>query len=720
MKISIYNSVKQQESTQTIEVSEFLEMIRKGEWQDYVLPIRTEKNESRIRSMKMKIPAVTISGVFEERKDKSIVSHSGLIAIDIDDLNDSVEDVKYILSQDKYVYAAFTSVSGTGVCALIKVDPKNHRRAYEGFSEYLLSNYQIDTDPSGINESRLRFISYDPFLFLNEKSTIFRRYLPIQKKRNLPPPITIEGNLDRIISEMVDRGVNCTEDYRDWIKIGFALVSEMGEAGRDHFHSLSAISGKYDSKLCDKKYDNLLKSQNKSARKASIATVYWYAKNAGIELYDKKTQEAIRAAASQKRNGVVSKKDIVESLKTSGINAENIEQIAEQVLQNKTPANEGDLLFDVINYIKSLSLRKNEITRNIEWNNEPINDSDLNSIYIDVKMLHPKVNKDLVQSIIFSNRIEHYNPIMDFLNMAERTGTKNIDLLLDSIESDTEDYKKWVLKWLVALIATAYGKHSPLMLVLAGEKQGTGKTHWLRYLLPQKLQYLYAESKMDSGKDDEILMTKKWIIVDDEMGGKSKREAKRFKEITSKQWINVREPYGRVTVDLRRTAMFAGTSNDMQLLNDPTGNRRYLPIHILSIDHDKYNAVDKSELFWELDNLYKQGYDYTVLKEDIDRLNNATMDFKESTPEEEFILTYLSKPTNQYTGEWLPISVIIEYLKFISGYKSYLNNQRVGQILSKLNYDNKFKRFEGVPMKVYHVLKLSNISSINNNDDTPF
>ena len=60
------------------------------------------------------------------------------------------------------------------------------------------------------------------------------------------------------------------------------------------------------------------------------------------------------------------------------------------------------------------------------------------------------------------------------------------------------------------------------MLVLAGETQGTGKTHFFRYLLPNKLQNLYAESKMDNGKDDEILMTKKWIIVDDEMGGKSK------------------------------------------------------------------------------------------------------------------------------------------------------------------------------------------------------
>ena len=75
-------------------------------------------------------------------------------------------------------------------------------------------------------------------------------------------------------------------------------------------------------------------------------------------------------------------------------------------------------------------------------------------------------------------------------------------------------------------------------------------------------------------------MTKKWIILDDEYGGKSKREEKRLKEITSKAWINIREPYGRVSVDLRRLSVFCGTSNESQILNDPTGNRRILPIHI--------------------------------------------------------------------------------------------------------------------------------------------
>src|SRR5699024_4120547 len=150
--------------------------------------------------------------------------------------------------------------------------------------------------------------------------------------------------------------VNCTDDYRDWISIGFALAMEMGENGRQHFHALSAISGKYDSQKCDKKYDNLLKSEGKgNGKKSSIATVYWYAKQAGIELYDQEAKNFTRPVSNQKRKGAQNTEDIVQALKTSGTNNERLEQIAEEVLKNPTPQEPNDLLLDVTIYLQSLN-----------------------------------------------------------------------------------------------------------------------------------------------------------------------------------------------------------------------------------------------------------------------------------------------------------------------------------------------------------------------------
>jgi len=235
--------------------------------------------------------------------------------------------------------------------------------------------------------------------------------------------------------------------------------------------------------------------------------------------------------------------------------------------------------------------------------------------------------------------------------------------------------------------------------------QGTGKTHWFRYLLPQQLQSLFAESKMDAGKDDEILMTKKWIILDDEYGGKSKREEKRLKEITSKQWINVREPYGRVSVDLKRLSVFCGTSNETQILNDPTGNRRIIPIHVIGIDHTHYNNCDKEQLWVEIYSMYKAGFDYTVLAEEIKQLNANTEDFKQSSAEEELIAVKLSP--NGFATEWMNITQIIQYLISETKYNN-LSNTRVGIILTNQGFEKKRMRMGETTVTAFKVNKLSN------------
>src|SRR5690606_27221973 len=127
--------------------------------------------------------------------------------------------------------------------------------------------------------------------------------------------------------------------------------------------------------------------------------------------------------------------------------------------------------------------------------------------------------------------------------------------------------------------------------------QRVGKTKFFRNILPDELMDFYAESKLDDGKDSEILMTRKLIILDDEFGGKSKQDAKRLKELSSKQWFNVRRPYGRTSEDIKRIAVLCGTSNDDEVINDPTGNRRIIPVNINNIDHDKMSEIDMTDLF---------------------------------------------------------------------------------------------------------------------------
>jgi predicted P-loop ATPase len=417
----------------------------------------------------------------------------------------------------------------------------------------------------------------------------------------------------------------------------------------------------------------------------------------------------MRSATSQRAAGVAPEA-IIETLeKHGGISHEQSTEIVQQIVSKDIKYKSENVTEDIATFIKTYNLKKNLITRKIEIDNRPLEDSDINSIFLDSKALYKESNKDLVTSIIFSNRVQTYNPLHEFfeeeLYHTNDDHWPNLTLLLDSIITDTPNANILITRWLLSIVASAYGHHSALVLIFCGEKQGTGKTHWFRYILPKKLRYLYAESKMDAGKDDEILMCSKLIINDDEYGGKSKKEEKKLKELTSKEFINVREPYGRVSVDLRRLSVFCGTSNEMQILSDATGNRRQIPIHILDIDQDKYNKCDKEGLWRELYAFFQMGAAYTLLKDDILLLNQSTEAFKLSTPEEDLIHKKIELG-NPAFGEWMSLTEIQQYLMIDTKF-NYLNIQRIGAILTALEYKKERKTRGNSKVTMYFISKLA-------------
>lgn len=706
MQISYYKSIKDDQDVD-IEINSFLEGIRTGRWQDIVLDIRAAPNKE-IRDLKKKTaPLVTISGSFAARKDDAIRAHSGYIAIDIDNL-DNLEEMRKILNKDSYTYSCFISISGNGLCVIYRIDGSRHLDAFNAIAQYLYLSYQLIVDQSCKNVARARFVSYDPFIFVNTKAPVFKKYLPKQKEVKAHKVVVVKNDFDSMIAQMDRKQLNLCEDYSDWIQIAYALVSEFGELGRDHFHTLSSHSSKYNSDDCDRQYTACLNNHcDGKSKKSTIGTIYYYAKQNGIDAYSKDTKEIMRAATSQRAAGVSSEEIIKNLDKFGGYSTAISTEIVEQVISKDIKYKSDNVSADITVFVKTFSLRKNIITRNVELNNKPIDDSDINSIFLDSKALFKESSKDLVTSILFSNRIDTYNPLHEFfeqdLHLAD--DCPNIALLLSSIDSDTPNADRFIIKWLISVVASAYGIHSPLVLIFCGEKQGTGKTHWFRYLLPKELRFLFAESKMDAGKDDEILMTKKLLILDDEYGGKSKKEEKRLKELTSKEFINVREPYGRVSNDLRRLAVFCGTSNETQILSDPTGNRRQIPIHIRNINHEFYNQCDKAALWRELYAMFCAGVEYTILKEEIEVLNQSTEAFKHSTPEEDLIHKKMEVGDRAF-GEWMSLTDIQQYLMIETKF-NYLNTQRIGSILTALGYIKERKLKGNSKITMYFVSKLS-------------
>jgi hypothetical protein len=711
-----------------IDFDEYLDKIKEGEFQDEVLSFRTGKLE------KLMLRGVTPSGVFSYRNSKSLVSHSGFIAIDIDkkdQIRTDFTELRNELKNDSYTYALHDSVSGGGGMVIyVKIVPDKHYDSFLSLEKYYFDNYKVIIDKSCKNVDRYRFVSYDPDLYSNKKSKTWKTYL---KKTQIEPRLNYvfsDNDLDFVFQQITDKGVDLTNDYHDWYKIGGALQNYYGgQKGLDLFHLVSQNSPKYDSKAVDDLYKII---EKRSADKiATIGTFLWLCKTSGIDIKTKRTEHIERVAKLRRKSVGTSggaksieeaKKDAIKTLEIDEITGVDVDVVVEQVF--KLPETElntksSDVLADLKAFLKTFDLKFNEITRNYELNGEPMTDRDYNSLFIKaIEQVDEKITKDRLFSLIDSENTPSYSPFSEFINKYKHLQPSgNFEKLCQCIKykqvtyangtkQEVSEYLELFLKkWLLGIISSMHGTYSILILVLTGG-QRAGKTKFFRNLLPDELMSFYAESKLDEGKDSEILMTKKLIILDDEFGGKSKQDAKRLKELSSKQWFNLRRPFGRTSEDLRRLAVLCGTSNDEEVINDPTGNRRIIPVNVLDIDHEKMEEINKTDLFIELYHEWVNDKEsFMLTKEDIEILNNCTSLNEQPSPEEEMILKYFV-PSKSLGGNTITLTntEIKAYIEEKSP-TIRLNPYKLGLTLKKLGFEKQSKRVNGSQPKIVYLLQ---------------
>jgi hypothetical protein len=210
MNVTIFPNVKKTASPHYLTTDQALERVRTGgKHLSLVQQIRSGNKEA-----KKELPIVLWSGEFLERKDSALDSHSGLIVLDFDHID--VEGSKTILATDQYIYSCWISPSGEGLKALVRVsNPESHRDHFRALQAYFDNEYGLEVDPSGINESRACFDSYDPEIVVNKSAKVFGQVLS-----------------ERALNQ---KAVSSEEHYTDYNKL--AVVSSMirkAEDGEKH------------------------------------------------------------------------------------------------------------------------------------------------------------------------------------------------------------------------------------------------------------------------------------------------------------------------------------------------------------------------------------------------------------------------------------------------------------------------------------------------------
>lgn len=240
---------------------------------------------------------------------------------------------------------------------------------------------------------------------------------------------------------------------------------------------------------------------------------------------------------------------------------------------------------------------------------------------------------------------------------------------------------------------------SPLLV----GSQGFRKSTYCRILLPPELRFGHADSLDFSSKQEaERALGRFFLINLDEFDQITVNQQGFLKHLLQKPTANLRKPYGTSVRELRRYASFIGTSNQKDLLTDPTGSRRFICIEVTD-PIDTNVTIDYRQLYAQAMHLLYKNERYWLNDEDEAVLRQSNSEFEQISPLEHLFHCNFSSATNEKEGEWMTAMDIFNYLQ---------ENTRDKLSINKINWFGRILRKLNIPKKtstrgtLYHVTKL--------------
>ena len=170
MKVTIFRNVFDKTNPHVITLKTALRRIQDGKSSGLVTDIRGGDKEK-----KKELPVVCFSGEFSSRADDALFEHSGYIVLDFDHVD--VDATKRSLATDDFIHSCWTSPSGNGVKALVRItNPERHRDHFRALVKYFERTHGLELDESGINESRACFESHDPDIIIKDECKKFGHF----------------------------------------------------------------------------------------------------------------------------------------------------------------------------------------------------------------------------------------------------------------------------------------------------------------------------------------------------------------------------------------------------------------------------------------------------------------------------------------------------------------------------------------------------------------
>ena len=362
-------------------------------------------------------------------------------------------------------------------------------------------------------------------------------------------------------------------------------------------------------------------------------------------------------------------------------------------------------VFDkVIKYLnQKYQIRYNEIALEFEirTENDDWDELNINSLYIELVQSGINITLNKLEILLKSHLIEKYNPIQNYYkNLPKWNGENHIQKLANYITTtDNQSFQSHFEKWLTrtVLCSLKKGYVNKQCLVLFNTKQNSGKTSFLRFLIPAELEKYYTED-IGIDKDGLIALCKSLIINIDELSVMSKIDVNTLKSFISKNTINARLPYDRKSSLMHRTASFCGSTNRSDFLTDETGSVRWQIFEVLEIDFNYSKEININQVWAEayFNAFERKNYNPELTATDIAENEKRNEKYAQVSMEQELISAHFEK--SEKMGEFLTATDIMLAMNNALGLR--LNNIKIGKALTSLKY----QRIKHPQLQVYGYL----------------
>ena len=263
-KVSVYNGVRDSNGV-VVTLATFLSDTKH---QKEIEEARLIADKEQRNIIKKRMPQAVIGGVCSPTRSAENTTPNGLICVDLDAGDNPLihdwENLKGQLSIIPEIAYISLSFSANGLFLIIPLEyPQKFTEHFKQLEDDF-SAMGLNIDHACSDVCRMRCMSFDPQPYINHAARRYRRlYQPQQRPlRQVQHYSNSEDDtlskVASLVRQITETNTNITSNYDDWVKAGQAL-SSLGEEGREFYHAISAVDGRYKQRETDNKYNSFLR-----------------------------------------------------------------------------------------------------------------------------------------------------------------------------------------------------------------------------------------------------------------------------------------------------------------------------------------------------------------------------------------------------------------------------------------------------------------------------